>query len=553
MPRMRRLGYGLLVLALLGLAGNAAAQTKNEGLADLDKAIDAKLNAQRIGDLGEVIQLCRSALKKGLDGEETVIAKSLLSSTLLQRAALTSTAIFGKGPPHPLWDNYRRLAMADLDEAVALTPELPEALLLIAKLQLLPDGNVEKATQSLDALLKIDLQKAGENAAETHCNALVLRAGLDKDAEKQLARLDEAVRLMPDNVEVLRARGLLQLDRGKSKLAIEDLKRVVELEPENGSILEALAMVQADLKQYDEALANLEKAQRLQPDSVTPLTVRAQIHVQQKELDKALADLNEARTLQPNNLIVLLLRASLYQEMDKPDKALADLDRALQLNPKFDRARRLKAVLLMADNRLKEGIRELETLAKASPNDVELQVQLAMLYSADKQPGKAIGIYTDVLKEHPDNASALTGRANALLGVGKHAEAITDYNKAYKLEPDESGMLNNFAWVLATSPDDALRDGKRAVKLAERACELTKHAEAHILSTLAAAYAEAGDFDHAVQWSKKALELGKKENQPPDLQDALAKELESFKQKRPWRERLEEGLGPQVEEKKGSP
>ena len=68
-------------------------------------------------------------------------------------------------------------------------------------------------------------------------------------------------------------------------------------------------------------------------------------------------------------------------------------------------------------------------------------------------------------------------------------------------------MLNNFAWVLATSPDDDVRDGKRAVELATKAGELTERERAHILSTLAAAYAETGDFDAARKWSQKSVDM----------------------------------------------
>ncbi len=92
-------------------------------------------------------------------------------------------------------------------------------------------------------------------------------------------------------------------------------------------------------------------------------------------------------------------------------------------------------------------------------------------------------------------------------------------------------MLNNLAWVLATSPEDELRDGGRAVELAKQACEVTEYKQAHILSTLAAGYAESGDFDHAVDWSQKAVALGADE-----MKEQLKKELESYQAKKPWRE-----------------
>ncbi len=134
---------------------------------------------------------------------------------------------------------------------------------------------------------------------------------------------------------------------------------------------------------------------------------------------------------------------------------------------------------------------------------------------------------------------ALRGRADAYLSIGKQAEAIVDYELAYSVDPEDDGVLNNLAWVLATSPKDKLRDATRAIQLATKACEMTEYRQAHILSTLAAAFAEAGDFDKAVEWSTKAVELGKAEaieQKNIEIEDQLQQELENYQQKKPWRE-----------------
>jgi tetratricopeptide (TPR) repeat protein len=121
------------------------------------------------------------------------------------------------------------------------------------------------------------------------------------------------------------------------------------------------------------------------------------------------------------------------------------------------------------------------------------------------------------------------------LSIGKQAEAIADYEEAIKLQGKDSGVLNNLAWVLATSPEEKLRDGKRSIELATLACEVTDYKAAHILSTLAAAYAETGQWEEAVKWSKKAVEIGDDES----IKDQLKKELASYEEKKPWRERQE--------------
>jgi tetratricopeptide (TPR) repeat protein len=99
----------------------------------------------------------------------------------------------------------------------------------------------------------------------------------------------------------------------------------------------------------------------------------------------------------------------------------------------------------------------------------------------------------------------------------------------------QSNLLNNYAWILSTSPEDKARDGARALELGTKACEMTDFSEAHLVSTLAAAYAETGDFDKAVEYAKKAVELGEKEES--EQIDQLRDELKSYEEKKPWREK----------------
>jgi Flp pilus assembly protein TadD len=94
-----------------------------------------------------------------------------------------------------------------------------------------------------------------------------------------------------------------------------------------------------------------------------------------------------------------------------------------------------------------------------------------------------------------------------LAAKGRFDEAIENYRKAIQINPKFSEALNNLAWVLATSPDAGLRNGAEAVRLAERACELTHYGEPSFIGTLAAAYAEAGRFPAAVTTAEKAEQL----------------------------------------------
>ena len=192
--------FALVALPLLVLTLVHPLRAENEGQADLDRATEAKLAAEKVADLTEVIKLCESALQKGLDKENTEFAKNLESSALLQRATFSGNAIFKEGPVDPRWTELRKQAMADLEKAVKLVPRQPEALLLIARLSLLPEGDPKRAAGALDALLGMEIDEP-----EVRVKAMSLRANLESDDKKKLVLLDEAVRLAPTDADPIRA------------------------------------------------------------------------------------------------------------------------------------------------------------------------------------------------------------------------------------------------------------------------------------------------------------------------------------------------------------
>jgi tetratricopeptide (TPR) repeat protein len=211
--------------------------------------------------------------------------------------------------------------------------------------------------------------------------------------------------------------------------------------------------------------------------------------------------------------------------------ALADVEAAMKLRPGSVQTILLHASLLGTAGKHEQALAELNVLRQVMPDSPDVLLQVGTLYQATKQHDKAIAAFDELIADDPQNVLALRGRADTYLNQGKQAEAIAGYEKALKADPEDSGVLNNLAWVLATSPDDKLRDGKRAIELATEACERTEYKQAHILSTLAAGYAESGDFDTAITWSQKAVELG-----TDATKEQLAKELESYQAKKPWRE-----------------
>ena len=117
----------------------------------------------------------------------------------------------------------------------------------------------------------------------------------------------------------------------------------------------------------------------------------------------------------------------------------------------------------------------------------------------------------------------------------KAGEAIAHYREALKLKPGALMTLNNLAWVLATHPEADLRNGAEAVQLAEQACEHTSYKQTVFVGTLAAAYAEAGQFEKAVETAQKACDLALSLGQT-NLLTKNRQLLRQFKNREPYRE-----------------
>ncbi len=130
-------------------------------------------------------------------------------------------------------------------------------------------------------------------------------------------------------------------------------------------------------------------------------------------------------------------------------------------------------------------------------------------------------------------ANAFDNRGCTYYVKKEYEKAIADFSESVRLNPNNARVCNNIAWLLATCPKDELRNGKKAIEQATKACELSQWKDPYIIPTLAAAYAESGNFKEAVKWERKAIELGYAVNEQMEKALQLLKLYEECK---PYRE-----------------
>ncbi|MEX2169876.1 MAG: tetratricopeptide repeat protein [Pirellulales bacterium] len=533
------------LLFAIALGTHSVAWAADEGQVDLDKATELKVTANDLRDLNQVVELLESALEKGLDADNTDFAETMLVGTLLQRATAISSALIGQpiqdAQNDRRWAEVRQFALIDLQRVVSLDDKQYEAHMLIGKLQSLPPGDRNAARAALTKVVDAPDELHPPMRAE----AYALRGAVQRLPEKRAADFDKAIELDPEKFDYRLLRARHHYTQEAWDLALADIDETIKSEPENFDAHELRALVLLAQEKPQEALESFNRASELAPQEISPYQYRGELFRQLGDMEKAVEQLNKAIELSPENFLSLAMRSELLLRNDKPEEALKDVDAALKIQPAFVRGHLLRVRILDELGRDDEALAQLEQLAQAAPNEPEIQLQLAAYYIDKDRTLKAIETLTRVIELDSNSAIARQLRGDLYLTVGKHAEALADFDAALAQTSEgstseesaltESRVLNNYAWTLATSPVDELRDGKRAIELATKACELTEYKAPHILSTLAASYAEAGDFDKALEWTQKAIDLDKAEHEGQHEAD-LKNELASYEAKKPFRE-----------------
>jgi tetratricopeptide (TPR) repeat protein len=506
--RCGRWAWSALAIGLLCAAAAAQERAATEGPDELMQAMELQISARSVRDLDECVSLCEQALSKGLDATDAELAHNIAASCLFQRASSIASVIIGRDQPHPRWPQLREIALNDLQRAVGHVRDLAEAQMMICKLQLLPGGDRERGLEAANEAIRLYADDKAQLA-----EAYLARSRFHEDPAEQLADMKRAREADPQNGEVRRLLAKVLFEQQQFEAAEAAIREMLS-ENEDAELRLALAETLANIDgKFDEAIKEIDRALQIDPKMAQAYTLRARLHTSHENLDAALADLGEALKINANDVGTILFRAELHLFRDDTKSAREDIEEALRQRPGLVLGILMRSRVNAAEKKFEDAIQDMELLVQNDP----LNKLLGELIDNDK-----------------NNWRALRSRGDARLAIGEHAEAVEDYNQALAINPDDSGVLNNLAWVLATSPIDEVRDADRSLELATKACELTEYKQAHILSTLASSYAEKGDFESAIKWSSKAVELGE-----GDVKEQLEKELESYRAAKPWREKQE--------------
>jgi protein O-mannosyl-transferase len=220
------------------------------------------------------------------------------------------------------------------------------------------------------------------------------------------------------------------------------------------------------------------------------------------------------------------------------DEAVQHIRRAIEIQPDLPEAHCNLGTAWLQQGRLDEAIVELRKAVEINPRFAEAHNTLGVALAQQGEIGEAISHLQKAVGISPDFAQAHSNLGAVLLKARRMEEAIDHFQKTLELQPnlaDAWDNLRRLAWTLATSPDASLRNGPRAIDLAQRANQAAGAKDPRTMAALAAAYAEARRFPEALAAAQQALGLATNQGNIP-LADALQAQIELYRGGLPIRE-----------------
>jgi tetratricopeptide (TPR) repeat protein len=260
---------------------------------------------------------------------------------------------------------------------------------------------------------------------------------------------------------------------GNNAAAISLADEIIAQDPRDAAVFAWRGAAQAGLERWNEALNDCMRAVDLGLSSHEILGNLGQICIRLQKFDSAVSHFTRAIELCDRDAEYFHGRGYAHLAVRAIEPAIADLSRAIQL--------------------------------AADGPTCHLYRGHCYLQLGDFD--RAIDDLSEALKRAPDSADAYVARARAYYEREMFSNAIADALATLRIEPENAEALNLLAWIQATCSSPELRNGGSAVANAQRACDVARPAEWYHLGTLAAAHAEAGQFDDAVRCARRALDM----------------------------------------------
>jgi len=295
-----------------------------------------------------------------------------------------------------------------------------------------------------------------------------------------------------------------------------------------------LGTVLLQMGRLDEAAIHFQKALEVQPQNAEARNNLGNVFFQNGQIDKAVANYQKALEINPKLAQAHYNLGVAFLQNGRVSEAVGHFQGALEIEPDFAKAHYNLGVAFVRLRRVSEAVVHYNKALEIDPNYAEAEYNLGIALLQIGRLNEAVSHYNKALAINPNYVEAHNNLGTALLQLGRVSEALAHFQNAMEINPLNVEAQNNMALVLATFPEMRVRNGAKAVELAERADHLTGSANASISATLAAAYAEAGQFPNAIKTAERALQLATDQGNTA-LADSIRAQIRLYQSGVPYR------------------
>jgi tetratricopeptide (TPR) repeat protein len=304
-----------------------------------------------------------------------------------------------------------------------------------------------------------------------------------------------------------------------------------------------LGTVYLNQGRLEKAMACFQEAQEIQPHDANACLNLGAALFQGGQADGAIRQYQKALEIQPDLAEAHKNLGDVFLQLGRVDEALAHSRKAVEIRPGFAEAQNNLGNALLQKGQVDEAIAHLQKAVDLLPEYPNALNNLGVALVHKGKAAAAMALFQKAVDLQPDFAEAHNNLGKLQLQKGNVREAVAHYQTALKLQPDDPDTLSNLAWVLATWPEASVRNGSRAMELAQRANELSGDQSPVVLGTLAAACAEAGQFAEAMATARLALQLAESQSNP-ELAGSLRSQITLYQAGTPFRDTRPAGSTP---------
>lgn len=320
---------------------------------------------------------------------------------------------------------------------------------------------------------------------------------------------------------------------GDLDAAAQGFRQALEIDPANNSARLNLASTLIQQGDLSSAGSLLEEALRYDETNSSAHYNLGLVLEQTGQRDLALEHMRQATDLAPDYVDAHLNYGLLLQEVGRLDEAEQQYSLAAQLDPTDATIRFRHASVLLQLSRLQEAVVELQLALDVQSDSVDGYLLLARAQGVSGQYADSADSFARVLALDPENSEARFARALALLLAEEYQKARDHLEQSLQRQPSNLALKNSFARLLATCPEEDIRDGARALRLAQEVVRVElaiDHAE-----TVAMALAETGQFDEAASLQLKIIDQATRVGGDTALRERLQRNLELYRNRQPVR------------------